>query len=255
MRQRVLFVLTALLGLAGIAPQHPEETAFEIGSGGRETRTHVAFETPPGIVSASIRIVVDRTAKVGLNFFALQVDFDNGTWAHGGLQDVNGPDGPQGPRVRQVNWGGLVDRGGGDADYDEADAPADLEKIQNPPTGQHVGPYAWKTGVEYEYLIERGRRVTLPPGNYSLTPGDDPVHLRRSRQMWEWRFTVRPVSAPGEPFVAVLYDAADAIDTLSVWNEAGYGSSDAEQSTRWTRPRYRVRGEDGERTPASWQRF
>ena len=65
MRQRVLFVLTALLGLAGIAPPPPEETVFEIGSGGRETRTHVAFETPPGIVFASIRVVVHRTATVG----------------------------------------------------------------------------------------------------------------------------------------------------------------------------------------------
>src|SRR5205085_5402940 len=113
----------------------------------------------PGVVSASVQVVVDRAATSGLNFFALQVDFDNGTWAHGGLQDVDGPDGPESPRVRQVNWGGLVDRGGGNADYDQADARADLEEIQNPPAGQHVGPYAWRDSVEYEYRIERGRRA------------------------------------------------------------------------------------------------
>jgi hypothetical protein len=183
------------------------------------------------------------------------VDFDNGTWAHGGLQDVDGPSGPNGSRVRQVNWGGLVDRGGGNADYDEADPRNDLEKIQNPAAGQHLGPYPWKNGVEYEFLVERGRRVTLPPGEYSLTPGEERVRLHHARRLWEWRFTVRPVSAAGEPFVAVLYDAAETIDTFSVWNESGYGSSPAEQQTRWSHPGFRARGQDGEQTPASWQRF
>jgi hypothetical protein len=50
-----------------------------------------------------------------------------------------------------VNWGGLVDHGVGNADYDQANDRADPEKIQNPPAEQHVGPYAWQNGVEYEY--------------------------------------------------------------------------------------------------------
>ncbi len=203
--------------------------------------------TPTGTRRAAVHVRGGKIAGV--------LDFDNGTWAHGGLQDVNGPNGPDGPRVRQVNWGGLVDRGGGDADYDEADTRMDLEKIQNPRAGQHVGPYAWKDGVEYELRIERGRRVTLPPGEYSLTPGEEQVRLDHSRRLWEWRFTVRPVAATGEPFVAVLYDAADGVDTISVWNESGYGSSSAEQQTRWSHPRFREHGQDREQTPASWQRF
>jgi hypothetical protein len=128
---------------------------FGIGRGERDARTHVAFDTPKGIVWASVHVVVDRTATTGLNFFALQVDFRNGTWAHGGLQDVDHLDGKGGPRMRQVNWGGLVDRGGGNADYDLMNDRADLEKIQNPAIGQQLGAYPSKNGVEYEYRVER----------------------------------------------------------------------------------------------------
>jgi len=270
MSQRIARTLTALLVLASTAARlhgatqasaavpaerptgHP--TRFAIGGGERDPLTHVSFETPKGLAWASVRVVVDRAAKVGLNFFALEVDFDNGTWAHGGLQDVDGPDGA-GTRVRQVNWGGLVDRGGGNADYDEMNPRADLEKIQNPPTGQHVGPYAWKNGVEYELLVERGRRVTLPPGTYSLSPGDQPVRLDHARQMWEWRFTVRPVLGSAEPFVAVLHNAAGTFDTFTVWNEAGYGSAAQAQHTSWSEPLYRTLDGSGARAPASWERF
>jgi hypothetical protein len=113
---------------------------FGIGRGEKDAHTHVVFETPKDVVFASVHVVVDRTASAGLNFFALQVNFKNGTWAHGGLQDVDRTDGKAGPRVRQVNWGGLVDRGGGTADYDQRNDRADLEKIQNPAIGQHRTP-------------------------------------------------------------------------------------------------------------------
>lgn len=224
---------------------------FGIGGGERDRQTHIAFETPKNLISASVHVVIDRTAGAGLNFFALQVDFENATWAHGGVQDVDGPDGT---RTHQINWGGLVDRGGGTADYEEENDLVDLDKIQNPPVGRHVGPYAWKTGVEYEYVVERGGRITLPPGDYRLIPGKPLVHVDHPRQMWEWRFTVKPVSEPGAPFVAVLYDAAPTFTAFYVWNESGYGSTDAAQHTSWWAPRYTAVG--GTPQPAgTWSRF
>lgn len=197
-----------------------------------------------------MRVVVDRVAPTGLNFFALQVDFTNGTWAHGGLQDV---DGDAGQRVRQVNWGGLVDRGGGNDDYDKEDDRADLDKIQNPPAGQHVGPYAWQTAVEYEIVIERGARVTLPPGDYALIPDHAPVRVDHARTLWQWQLTVRP-TAGGPAFTAVLHDGAEAFASFTVWNEAGYGSTSAQQHTRWWQPRYATAPGAPLQAPTSWAR-
>ena len=112
----------------GDAPAPDAPPRFGIGGGEDAPDTHVAFEAPRDLIAASARVVVDRVAPRGLNFFALQVDFANGSWAHGGGQDVDRPDGA---RTRQVNWGGLVDRGGGTADYDEMDDVAALARIQN----------------------------------------------------------------------------------------------------------------------------
>ena len=226
--------------------------AFGIGGGERDPLTHVAFETPTPMTAVTVRVVVDRTAAVGLNFFALQVDFTNGTWAHGGVQDVDGPDGT---RTRQVNWGGLVDRGGGTADYDEEDDLVDLDKIQNAPPGQHVGPYAWRTGVTYEYRIERGAQVTLPPGDYRLIPDRPIVYVAHARTMWAWRFTITPMSEAGAPFVATLYDSADSIGGISVWNESGYGSTAAAQHTTWWLPRYGLGGAAATQLAPTWDRF
>ncbi len=237
----------------GITPAAPAEAAPLFGIGGGEDRpeTHASFETPRTMIAASVQVVVDRAAPTGLNFFALQVDFNNGTWAHGGLQDVDGPDGA---RTRQVNWGGLVDRGGGTADYEQEDDLADLEKIQNPPVGQHVGPYAWQDGVAYELAVERGAQVTLPPGEYRLIPGRPLVRVDHARAMWEWRFTARPV-AGGAPFVAVLYSGAESFNSVYVWNESGYGSTADQQHTRWWALRYVAAGETSPRAPARWDRF
>lgn len=224
---------------------------FGIGGGEHDQQTHISFDAPKQLVGASVHVVVDRTAPTGLNFFALQVDFANGTWAHGGLQDVDGPDGK---RTRQVNWGGLVDRGGGTADYEQERDQADLEKIQNPPLGEHVGPYPWRNGVEYEYRVERGDRVTLPPGDYHLIPDRPSVHLDHPRTLWAWRFTVRPVAEAGASYVAVLYDGAASFDAFYVWNESGYGSTDAAQHTSWWAPLANVASGPA-RAPAAWQRF
>lgn len=225
---------------------------FGIGGGESDQHTHISFNSPRNLAFASVRIVVDRAAPVGLNFFALQVDFNNGTWAHGGVQDV---DGPNGSRTRQVNWGGLVDRGGGNGDYDNQNDAADIEKIQNPPAGQHVGPYPWRNGVEYEYVIERGAYVTIPPGDYRMIPDRAPVRVNHPRGMWEWRFTVRPISAAGAPYVAVLYDSADSFNSFYVWNESGYGSTNDTQHTSWWTPVYASLGARVSQAPSSWARF
>lgn len=222
---------------------------FGIGGGEADAHTHVAFDAPKGLTSARVHVVVDRVAPVGLNFFALQVDFDNGTWAHGGLQDVDGPDGT---RTRQVNWGGLVDRGGGTDDYTKQDDLADLEKIQNAPDGEHVGPYSWQLGTEYDFVIERLAAVTLPPGDYRLIPGRPLVHVDHARTLWQWRFTTRP-TAGGTAFVAVLLDAAATIDGFMVWNESGYGSTAAAQHATWRDPTYAT--EHGEVAVTEWHRF
>lgn len=235
-----------------VAPARRPPPLFGIGGGERDPQTHISFETPKQLVAASVHVAIDRAAPAGLNFFALQVDFNNGTWAHGGVQDV---DGPEGRRIRQINWGGLVDRGGGTADYENENDVADLDKIQNPPPGQHVGPYAWKDGVEYEYRIDRGAQVTLPPGTYRLIPDRPLVRVTQPRVMWEWRFTVRPVSEPGPSFVAVLYDGAESFNSMYVWNESGYGSTSAAQHTSWWTPLYVALGDTVAKAPSSWDRF
>lgn len=237
-------------------PRAPEPVegpamAFGIGGGEADPQTHVAFTAPRGLTAASVRVVVDRVASTGLNFFAIQVDFDNGTWAHGGLQDV---DGPNGTRTRQVNWGGLVDRGGGTDDYTKEADREDLEKIQNAPAGEHVGPFAWQTGVEYELAVERGASIGLPAGDYRLIPDRPLVHVEHARTMWAWRFTARPTSGAGPAYVATLYDTAATFDGFSVWNEAGYGSTADAQHARWSAPRYTTAGAAAQ-TPTAFTRF
>lgn len=226
---------------------------FGIGGGERDPLTHISFVTPASMTKASVRVVVDRAAATGLNFFALQVDFTNGTWAHGGLQDVDGDD--VGTRKRQINWGGLVDRGGGNDDYDKENDRVDVEKIQNPPVGQHVGPYAWKDGVEYELVVERGERVTFPPGDYHLMPDHPAVHVDHARAMWAWKFTVHPTTEPGPTFTAVLHDAADAFASFTVWNESGYGSASTQQHSSWWAPRYATAADATPSEPTSWARY
>lgn len=252
MKRAVARVL--IFGLAGVATavDGPYRALFGIGAGEANALTHVSFETPSGLTSASVHVVVDRTDPRGLNFFAIDVDFDNGTWAHGGVQEVEGEDGA---RIRQVNWGGLVDRGGGNEDYEKQNIPKDIEKIQNPSVGQHVGPYDWRNGVEYEYRVERGEQVDLPAGTYRFQPDAEPVRIRHARRMWQWRFTVRPVSGTGRAFVSVLHNSAATLQGFTVWNESGYGSSDRAQHTSWRMPRYEVDGDEEAHIPKSWDRF
>lgn len=231
----------------------PETPLFGIGGGETDLHSHVTFTLPHDIIRARVQVVVDRTHD-GLNFFAMQVNFKNGTWAHGGLQDVNGPNGT---RKRQVNWGGLVNHGGGATDYAKHDDSADADLIQNAPDNERVKPYVWQNGVMYEYVVERGNRVTLPAGDIPRMgkPGST-VNIDHPRVMWEWRFSLHPVGKTEPTYSVTLHDGAEVITSVSVWNEKGHDSPADSQHTNWYAASFRtLSAPNTEITPTGWKRF
>src|SRR5580698_8043021 len=122
MRRNIPLVLMVLT--ASYCAEASSLTVPDIGIGGNETNshTHLRFEGIPKdakIVSVSTHLIVDQAAPVGLNFFAVQVNFPNKTWAHGGPQVNSG--------AEKANWGGLVNRGGGSKDYQEVNWKEDLK--------------------------------------------------------------------------------------------------------------------------------
>ena len=204
-------------------------------------KAHVAVDAPKGLTRASVEVVIDKTAGKGLNFFALQVNFDNGTWAHGGLQDL---DGKGDDRHLAINWGGLVDRGGGTADYDgigdATEQAKSLDRIQNPGDGKQLEDVKWSRGTKYVLSIERGALHHFEPGDYVLTHGQPATHVDHPRDLYEWTFTVRPAGG-GEPiYQGVLYDSASTLDSFTYWNESGYGSTGDQQQATWSNPSYRT---------------
>jgi len=218
---------------AAAAPEH-----FAIGPEAGDPHSHAAFPgTPNDIVRVSARVRVSSAIDQGLNFFAIQVNFPNKTWAHGGPQLVGGK--------YQMNWGGLVNRGGGSADYREEDPAADLQLMQNAPDAERSHPYAWAAGKEYVLSIERGRQLTLPPGAYVFIGKGPQVAVPNARTMWEWIFTLKPADGQGPVQVSTLYDAADRIASFYIWNECGYGSCGKGQSATWSMPVYARLGEPG----------
>lgn len=216
-----------------------------------DRRTHVGLGMPKGMVRVSVRLKVDKVSPKGINFFAVQTNFPGNVWAHGGLQDDTAADHVS--RNFQVNWCGLVSRGGGSKDYKNADPSKDLDLIQCPDNA----PYAWSPGVTYEYVVERGRQITFPPGQYSVTPNHPKkFNIDHPRQMWEWKLTIHPVSSPGADFLAVLYAQADTINSAMIWHESGYGSTDAELHSTWSHFTYRTVDNPKADVPAkSWGRF
>ncbi|MEI6197504.1 MAG: hypothetical protein WCS42_24585, partial [Verrucomicrobiota bacterium] len=104
-RSILLFLVVLSISLYTAASS---STVSDIGVGGDESdsHTHLRFEGIPQdakIVRVSTKLIVDQAAPVGLNFFAVQVNFLNKTWAHGGPQVNSG--------AEKANWGGLVNRG------------------------------------------------------------------------------------------------------------------------------------------------
>ena len=93
MRQNMLFVLVSFaVSYYAVAAS---TTVPDIGIGGDELdpHTHLRFEGIPKdsrIVNVSTHLIVEQAATNGLNFFAVQVNFPNKTWAHGGPQVNSG---------------------------------------------------------------------------------------------------------------------------------------------------------------------
>jgi|GEM_PF-935280 len=250
LRKASIILAVALTVIAmGQDPSSAKRNMIGIGEGEGD-RNSLMFETAKGakIVKVTTRLIVNKVSHKGLNFFALQVNFPNKTWAHGGPQfnkDAN-------RMVHLANWGGLVDRGGGATDYDKADPKKDMALIECGIDKPNTAPWEWKLGCEYILTVERGQEVQLPAGG-----GHGPEHNIRlgKRKMWEWKFSVVPVDpAKGEPFTSLLYDTADHVDWFCVWNESGYGSVGAEQHARWSVPEYWVEGDDKPKVPSKWTR-
>ena len=237
---------------AAPSPVPAEAFLFGIGKGEADTHTHVSFTAPKKLIRASAHVVVDETTHAPLNFFALQVDFPSKTWAHGGLQDLASHDAE---RKRVVNWGGLVDRGGGSGDYDKEDDKDDIELIENGDAQSHLGAFDWKNGVVYEYVVERGKQVSFPAGDYQFFPSHKAVHVDHERKMWEWRFTVREIDKSEPAISATLYDLSDTFTSFMVWNETNQGHQ-LEHHTRWGEITYRTAdAPTTDVTPKGWHRF
>lgn len=183
----------------------------------------------PDVVAAHGEITVDKASLDGLNFFAMQVNFDNDTWAHGGVQLLDG-------KREAINWGGLTNLGGGSGDYakrNEAERAADLDRIQNPGGGKQLVDQKWDIGTAYSYDIQRGDRVIVPAGDYVRSGGEDPTTVDHDRTMYEWIFTVTPADG-GEPiYQGTLLNSSDSIASAAVWNESGYGSTDDQLQAEW----------------------
>lgn len=223
-----------------------------IGIGAGEGKlSHLDFdiEKDAKIVQVRTHLIVDKVAQKGLNFFAIQVDFPNKTWAHGGPQFGK----EEGKVTKLVNWGGLVDRGGGTKDYTEADEKKDIYLIECGIGKPNSSPYEWKLNCEYVLTIARGKQVDLPAGGGHGENHN--IHVRK-RTMWEWKFTMAPVKKDkSQPaYTALIYDTADHFEYFCVWNESGYGSTTAEQHARWSLPTYRTEGDTHEHSTQKYTR-
>lgn len=231
--------------------QTKSASAPNIGIGeGEEPQTHLHFgksiPQDAKIVKVSAHLIVDKASPNGLNFFAIQVNFPNKTWAHGGPQLVK----KKNELVKQANWGGLVNRGGGSKDYKETDLKKDLLLIESGIGKANTVPWEWDLNREYILTVERGKQVHLPAGETHKTQVP-------ARTMWEWKFTIEPLDKTkgGVPFTALIYDSADSVKSFYLWNEAGYGSKATEQHTRWSLPVYRVEGSAKDEVVSEWKRF
>jgi len=219
----------------------------DIGIGGEEKdpHTHLGFEGIPKeakIVSVSTRLIVDKAAPVGLNFFAVQINFPNKTWAHGGPQVNSG--------AEKANWGGLVNRGGGAKDYKEINWKEDLLQIECGVDKPNTVPWPWALNCEYTITVERGKQVHIPAGT-----NDHFKVVVPDRMMWEWRLTIKPAKRGQETFTSLLYDSADHISSFYLWNEAGYGSTSNQQHAKWSLPIYHTEDSDEDKIPTAWNRF
>lgn len=230
-----LLLTAATLGLVCPVFAEPqpwtETTKVTILDGNKGQLTHLDFpDTPNDLIAVHATVNVEHAVPTGLNFFAIQVDFPNNTWAHGGPQFNDGKD-------KAVNWGGLVDRGGGLADYEKANPAADLHLIQCDPGGNNTKPYDWEQKQPLKIAIHRGKQVTLPPGDCQVD--GKVIHIKKPRTMWEWHLTVSPPKGTGKVYRATIHNTADRFSSFCIWNESGYGSEHKGQRATWSDVAYK----------------
>lgn len=202
-----------------------------------------ASATPPeGTTHVQLHVNVDETSPDGLNFFAVQVNFDNETWGHGGVQRTDGD--------RKVNWGGLPVRNDGNSDYTE---PSDeqkqreLDRIQN---GENrVEDIDWEEDTEYIYEVERGDLVTVPAGEAAVIDNESSVDVDHEREMYEWNFTIRPADGGDPVYEGTMLNSAESIEWISFWNETGYGADNEATSATWGELETATEGQPLEQLP------
>jgi hypothetical protein len=171
--------------------------------------------------------------QAGLSYFALQVNFPNGTWAHGGLQvDAHG---------KYLNWGGLVDHGGGNKDYTDADPEKDILLIQNAPDTERESAFNWDVNQPYVLSIRRGELHTFPPGTYKVIGGQPSVTTKVTRKLYEWIFEISLPAKEDTPLKSVvLYNSAETIRQALFWNELQIPEDQTQARmgihTLWTEP-------------------
>ena len=245
MRNGILsFLIVLCISIPTVASSTPVPN-IGIGSGESDSHTHLRFEGIPEdskIVKVRTHLIVDQAAPIGLNFFAVQVNFPNQSWAHGGPQVNSGEE--------KANWGGLVNRGGGSKDYKEMNWKEDLLVIECGIEKPNTVPWKWNLNTEYTLTVERGKQIHLPAGtNHHFKV------IVPARTMWEWKFTIMPVNREDETFSSLLYDSADHINSFYLWNEAGYGSTGGQQHSKWSIPTYWTENSAEEKAPSGWKRF
>ena len=238
------------LEATGDSPKPSQAPAIGIGHGEEDSHTHLRFDKSipkeAKIVQVSTHLIVDKASPNGLNFFAIQVNFLNKTWAHGGPQLVK----RDGKPFMQANWGGLVNRGGGSKDYKEVDWKNDLLLIQCGIGKPNTVPWAWQLHREYILTVRRGKQVHLPAAKIHDVPAPE-------RTMWEWHFTIEPLKKDkSQPAcTSLIYNSADCLRSFYLWNESGYGSHSDEQHTRWSLPTYRTEDGTDDVIARDWGRF
>ena len=182
-------------------------------------------------VGASVDVKIDEVPRHGLRFFALQVNFADVAWAHGGLQ--------KDPDEGQANWGGLVPGVSYDYEGHELDT---LQNIQNMPGRTREA--SWREDTWYRYEITRGPLEVLPAGEYSVLT-EEPTMVPNDREMWRWDFTIREIETDVVVWEQSLYVAHAVITSATYWTETGYGMTcDDRITVQWRNPYFT--DEDGE---------
>jgi hypothetical protein len=247
-----VFLMTVALGVMPRSWAEPlpwtATTKVGIGESEEDKHSHLSFPgLPKDLIAVQATVTVDHAPSVGLNFFAIQVNFPNNTWAHGGPQFNDG-------KKKLANWGGLVQRGGGSADYKLADPAADLYLIESDPKGENTKPFEWAQKQPLKIEIRRGEQVTLPAGDRKA--GGKVIHLDKPRTMWEWNLTISPVQGSGRVYRAKIHVAADQFTSFYLWNESGYGSQNKGQHATWSDVSYESLSAPGKMvSPTQYSKF